>query len=246
MNKTYIGQDKQPKGKPIVYWIHAPEHSDILTQGYVGITTQSAKTRWDAHIRDTKRKNHQFGHVLKTQAELIFDVVLIGEDRAYCELMEHRLRPIPNIGWNIAPGGKDGYCLIGGQINKQRWKRIRPEGDCIKWHNQEIALLKRLHKQQQRAKEVEARRQFESVKWHSKPRKIDIRSKSGLTGVAWHKPYSLWKSQLMIDGVPIMIGYFADKYQAHKAYQLAKSFVVLFRQGNINRKQLREKVLAII
>jgi hypothetical protein len=241
MNKTYIGQDKQPKGKSIVYWIHAPEHSDLLTQGYIGITSQPAKYRWNEHIRASRCKTYPFGKVLKEHSDLVFEVVLVGDNRAYCELMEKRLRPTPNIGWNTAPGGKDGYCLVGGQINKQRWKQIRPEGDCIKWHKQEIALLKRLYKQKHRAKKAEKRKQYEIVKYHNKPRMFDKRNKSGLTGVTWFCKYNQWRSQIAVDKTVYTLGYFIDKYQAHSVYLNAKELVADLRQGILSRKEFRQK-----
>lgn len=241
MNKTYIGQDKQPKGKPIVYWIHAPEHSDILTEGYVGITTQKAKDRWNGHIRASRRRTHQFGQVLKQQSDLIFEVVLIGNDRSYCEDLEKRLRPTPNIGWNIAPGGMDGYCLVGGQINKQRWKQLRPEGDCIKWFQKEIALLKSIYKDRLRLQQAIDNENHKLVKHHDKTRRLDIRNKSGLTGVTWFAQYNQWRSQIAVDRYVYTLGYFDDKYQAHSVYLNAKKLVTDLRQGILSKKEFRQK-----
>ena len=148
MMYQFNGMQTQPKGKPIVYWIHKPSHTDIYADGYIGITRNPARQRWMEHLALTKnnRKNNKLYDILKEEDSLLFDVIAVGETREYCEHIEHSLRPTPHIGWNTAPGGKDGYTQVGGQINKERWKQKNPNRDANRWHKAEMVLLKAIYK----------------------------------------------------------------------------------------------------
>jgi len=35
----------------VVYWIHLPEHTDIASQGYVGVSNTTASKRFTHHNR---------------------------------------------------------------------------------------------------------------------------------------------------------------------------------------------------
>lgn len=87
----------------VVYWIHSLEHTDIFTEGYVGITNNL-----NARLRNHKSKKcneHLKNAITKYGWEnLIKEVILVAEE-TYCLMIESTLRFKKNIGWNIAEGG---------------------------------------------------------------------------------------------------------------------------------------------
>ena len=86
-----------------VYWIHHPEHTDMFTQGYIGITNDT-KTRWNDHNK--RPSNLHIERAIKKYGwdSMVKEVVLIA-NRAYCLAIELKLRPKNNIGWNVVLGG---------------------------------------------------------------------------------------------------------------------------------------------
>ena len=91
-----------------VYWIRLSEHTDIATQGYVGVSKQPEK-RWKQHLKKStivcQEKNHLYCAVNKySWGKLIKETVLYGEE-SFCYETELNLRPTNNIGWNIKTGG---------------------------------------------------------------------------------------------------------------------------------------------
>lgn len=93
-----------------VYWIRKQEHTDIFTQGYVGVTSKTAQDRFKVHI-DTanakKSKKSVVHNAIKAigAENLICETVIIAEE-AYCYEVENKLRPEKSIGWNVAVGGE--------------------------------------------------------------------------------------------------------------------------------------------
>ena len=94
-----------------LYWIHCKGHTDISKQGYVGITT-NVKKRLISHNRSLfnyNGKNKQgysesFIEAFKNR-DLICSVVDCGSIQSMLT-KEMKLRPVANIGWNVAQGGK--------------------------------------------------------------------------------------------------------------------------------------------
>ena len=87
----------------VVYWLHLPEHTDMFTQGYIGITNNlNARLRnhkskkYNAHLRNAIDK-YDWNNIIK-------QVILIA-DESYCLMIEKLLRSVSNIGWNIVEGG---------------------------------------------------------------------------------------------------------------------------------------------
>lgn len=99
-----------------LYWIRLPEHSDISTQGYVGITS-NPKRRLTGHNhalaskKGTKRKGYSKKFVKHyDESSLLFEVVNCGS-RDQIQQQEYMLRPDVGIGWNVAVGGEiNGVC----------------------------------------------------------------------------------------------------------------------------------------
>ena len=86
-----------------VYWIHHPDHTDMFSQGYIGVSV-NARKRWADHRR--YQENQHFSNAVKLYGWdfLIKKQILIAEED-YCLDIERKLRPERNIGWNIAIGG---------------------------------------------------------------------------------------------------------------------------------------------
>ena len=86
-----------------VYWIRQQDHTDIFSQGYVGIS-KNIKVRLAQHLR--RDENLVLKKAIKDYGweNLSKSVVLISETD-YCLDIERKLRPVTNVGWNIAIGG---------------------------------------------------------------------------------------------------------------------------------------------
>lgn len=101
-----------------VYWIRLKEHTDFMTQGYIGVTSQCVLKRFSQHLyKSSKGFNLPLCNAIrKHKSELLVETLLIGETE-YVYDMEKRFRPSSRIGWNCAQGGdKSGL----GRIRKER------------------------------------------------------------------------------------------------------------------------------
>lgn len=89
----------------VVYWIHLEEHTDIFSQGYVGVTSVGVEKRFSQHKSTSKTGKFPISLALRKYGnKIIVSTVLVAET-AYCYLIEEKLRPTPRIGWNCASGG---------------------------------------------------------------------------------------------------------------------------------------------
>lgn len=85
-----------------VYWIRHPEHTDIFSQGYVGISKHferrmlTHKKFGNAHLRNAINK-YGWDNLKKE--------ILLVADEAYCLTIETLLRAENSVGWNIVKGG---------------------------------------------------------------------------------------------------------------------------------------------
>lgn len=89
-----------------VYWIHLDSHTDIFTEGYVGISVKGTQRRFIEHRSAANKGSTLTVHnaIRKHSSDIIVDTILIGTPD-YCLDVESKLRPSPHIGWNISPGG---------------------------------------------------------------------------------------------------------------------------------------------
>lgn len=85
----------------ILYWIKAKHHTDLRTEGYIGITDDLIRRKND-HF---KKGNKHLKNAFKKYGEDIVFQVIAECDKHICAALEKHLRPFPNIGWNIAEGG---------------------------------------------------------------------------------------------------------------------------------------------
>lgn len=95
-----------------VYWIRAKEHTDIFTEGYVGITG-NFDYRMSQHISNCHNPKYYKNYRTSSREAIqsgnyTMSKVLIGS-REYCLDVEAKLRPAWRIGWNLAKGGSGGY-----------------------------------------------------------------------------------------------------------------------------------------
>jgi hypothetical protein len=230
--KHYIGQDKQPPGASVVYWVRRPEYTDIFTQGYVGISSQPVKDRWADHSRDSNRHNGILRTATKGHKDTIYEVVVVAQDRGYCERIERLLRPKERIGWNLAPGGGNPDNKAGGATNRLRHIKIKlanTDKACHLWWESERKMLKRQAIQIR----LKARESFVP---YTGSRKLDARNQCGYTGVSWYKPYGKWRAQIKMDDGPKFLGYFDDPSEAHKVYLEHKAQRVADLRARANLK----------
>jgi predicted GIY-YIG superfamily endonuclease/ribosomal protein L37AE/L43A len=88
-----------------VYWIRHKDHTDIFSQGYVGIS-KNVEKRFNEHFRKTQNTHLKNAIAKYGWDNLVKQQVLIANEQ-YCLDMEKQLRPNDAIGWNcIAGGGK--------------------------------------------------------------------------------------------------------------------------------------------
>lgn len=91
-----------------VYWIRLPEHTDMSTQGYIGITGRTSRDRFKGHLKESKRKDRKkymiHNAINKYKDQVILQTLVICDDD-YAKDLEYKLRPEPRIGWNTVAGG---------------------------------------------------------------------------------------------------------------------------------------------
>jgi predicted GIY-YIG superfamily endonuclease len=86
-----------------LYWIHQKDHTDMFTQGYIGITCR-LKQRLYRHKKFTQN-THLKNAVKKYGWDNLVKTVILIADETYCLMVESQLRSLKNIGWNIIEGG---------------------------------------------------------------------------------------------------------------------------------------------
>lgn len=89
-----------------VYWVHLPEHTNLLESGYIGITSKTVEVRMCQHKSDSKRDaNRPFLNALRKYGDSLIVDTLVEGSLEYCQLIERKLRSKTSIGWNLAIGG---------------------------------------------------------------------------------------------------------------------------------------------
>jgi len=85
-----------------VYHIHIDY---CLNSGYIGIT-KNPELRFSQHKWNRKNSNQHLKNALKKYGDVVkFTILAKDLDQEAAELLEEMLRPLPNMGWNIAKGG---------------------------------------------------------------------------------------------------------------------------------------------
>lgn len=92
-----------------VYWIWLKEHTDIFTEGYVGITSKTVSERYRLHVVASKKKDefkkYRIAEVISERYDDIVVDTICECSIEYAGLLENKLRPFEKIGWNTAKGG---------------------------------------------------------------------------------------------------------------------------------------------
>lgn len=102
-----------------VYWVRLSTHTNIFTEGYVGVTKQKVAQRFSQHLsKSKKRDNLPLYNALRKYKDVIAETVLVG-DIDYVYDVEKLLRPTDRIGWNCA---QDGDKSSLGRVYKERTK----------------------------------------------------------------------------------------------------------------------------
>jgi predicted GIY-YIG superfamily endonuclease len=90
-----------------VYWLHLPEHNDMLTQGYIGVSKNPSYRLWK-HRNDVKTNNHCNQHLsraIKKYSDKLVQTIVFEGEKDVCYTYEEELRPTKNIGWKNNKGG---------------------------------------------------------------------------------------------------------------------------------------------
>lgn len=112
-----------------VYWIHLPEHTDMFTEGYIGVTKNTARSRFCGHLQSAyseKGWNYRISGVIRKyngrEGLIVETLVVCDEDYAYD--LENKLRPKERIGWNLAIGGTKSGNYGGYKLSEETRKRM--------------------------------------------------------------------------------------------------------------------------
>lgn len=104
-----------------VYWIRLPEHNDVYTEGYIGITNNFIK-RMRSH-KSNKKKSYLRNAIIKYNWEVLLKEKLhknISLEEAL--RLEFQYRSIENVGWNHQKGGEIGVNSSWYNIEENRVK----------------------------------------------------------------------------------------------------------------------------
>lgn len=115
----------------IVYWIRLPEHNNIYSDGYVGVTNSGLDARIEQHRKEIFSNVHRNPHLQRAAKKygwenLVKEIYLVGEE-TFCYSIENILRPSKKIGWNISPGGHRGPGWPSGKKRPQEWLEAQRE-----------------------------------------------------------------------------------------------------------------------
>jgi predicted GIY-YIG superfamily endonuclease len=88
-----------------VYWIREQSHTDLMTQGYIGVSGDVEK-RFASHKGMWSGTNNYLRNAIKKHGwDNLAKSVLLISTKEYCLDIERKLRPADKIGWNLTIGG---------------------------------------------------------------------------------------------------------------------------------------------
>lgn len=180
-----------------VYWVKLPTHINIYREGYVGITKNGVSTRINQHVRDAVSGHNSFVFqraILKYGVENLDVMVVAKCTERVANAVEYHLRPLVNIGWNVAPGGgmenvselttkawedNPERRLEASKRTKEMWKneeyrKMRAEASRTQWENEEYRA--QMSEKLSVAWDAE-RRHFQSEKMQERWKDTDKKSK---------------------------------------------------------------------
>jgi hypothetical protein len=84
-----------------LYWIRRKDMTNPLIEGYVGVTEREIAVRFEEHREGTDNP-----HLRRVFQKYELEIVMLKEGKKDdILLLENEMRPVNNVGWNIAPGG---------------------------------------------------------------------------------------------------------------------------------------------
>jgi hypothetical protein len=94
----------------VLYWLHLKEHTDVFTEGYVGVTSRLIETRFKEHCRKFYNSYNPYNplHLAFAQhgiENIVITRLCVCEEKQTYEL-EKIFRPFEYMGWNTVEGGK--------------------------------------------------------------------------------------------------------------------------------------------
>ena len=205
-----------------VYWIHLPEHIDIITQGYIGIA-MNFEQRMFAHKSCAKTgKNQSLYNAIRKYGwdNLIKEIIVIA-DKQYCLDVEKKLRPSERIGWNISIGGND---IVGIKLkgSKQSALHIHNRAKSLKGRISGFAGKKHTDSAKQKCKLINLGK---TISIESKQKNSDAHKKPLLVnGIK----YNSWQDASNITGIPMgSINYLLKKQPKNSKWSKYKLELVL-------------------
>ena len=113
-----------------VYWIHHPTHTDMFSQGYIGVSVD-AERRWEEHLKKSDNR-HLKSAINKYGWDTLVKKQILISDKQYCLDIEKKIRPTDDIGWNLVTGGGFPPIRYGnkdrlGSISWSRGKKLSDE-----------------------------------------------------------------------------------------------------------------------
>jgi ribosomal protein L37AE/L43A/predicted GIY-YIG superfamily endonuclease len=120
---TIISGDTKDAEHYSVYWICHPDHTDMMSQGYVGISHRVHR-RMIEHKSSKQNRHLRFAIDKYGWDNLVKKVVLVAS-KDYCVDVEKKLRPNDGIGWNLVSGGGLPPVLYGNKsrVGKPGWAK---------------------------------------------------------------------------------------------------------------------------
>jgi hypothetical protein len=89
----------------VVYWIRHKNHTDIKSEGYVGVTNNFDR-RMTVHDYSVRSGSEYLVHrAMRKYGDDILRTVIAKGDEEFCYFVESELRPVAEVAWNLAPGG---------------------------------------------------------------------------------------------------------------------------------------------
>ena len=93
-----------------VYWLHLKEHTDVFTQGYVGVTTRLIDIRFKEHCFKFNNSYNQYNPLHLAFSQYGIDSIVVTR-LCVCPVkqayeIEKLFRPFEYMGWNTSEGGK--------------------------------------------------------------------------------------------------------------------------------------------
>jgi GIY-YIG catalytic domain len=210
-----------------VYWIHHPDHTDMFSQGYIGVS-KDAEKRWEQHLKKSDNRHFRFAINKYGWGNLIKKQILIAEED-YCLDIERKLRPTEGIGWNVAIGGGKPPVRYG---NKDRlgipsWNKGLPwskkaREKLSEAHLGQVAWNKGLKGVQVAWNKGKPMHRSAVDAATAKVSCIKCRKTGSLAGISrWHFDGCIgqrnFRARVTIDGKRVVIGVFSTKEEANQA-----------------------------